>query len=71
MTGISDKTIMERTELIEDALAQAFELDGIAIECSQGERELVVAKPGWQEDFYLHDLWAIAREVERRLFPNG
>lgn len=71
MTNFSNRTIMERTELIEDALAVALDLPVLAIEYDKLERELIVADPSMLDVFRHHNLYAIAREVERRLFPNG
>ncbi|WP_339696110.1 hypothetical protein [Celeribacter baekdonensis] len=71
MSDLCSQTIAERTQVIEDALAQVFDIEGIAIEYNQGDQQLIVSQPSDYEAFIHHDLWAIARDLERRLFPNG
>lgn len=71
MSDLCSQTMTERALEIEIALSKALELDGIAIEYNQGDLELVVANPLKYEEFYHHNFSAIARDIERRLFPNG
>lgn len=71
MTDISKQSISERIALIEDALAAALDIPGIDVEFDNGERQIVVAVDNQEGTFRFHSLWLIAREVERRIFPNG